>query len=494
MRRKLLTVSSLSVFLVLVVAPLFFPSAAPLAAGSGFSMIFMSDSQYPWWRGGHDPSCNTSTCTDSKAAETNLDMAFAISKIMKIGNWPAPLTGNFPTPTAVVINGDLTEYWHPGQIDAVQAFYILQPYPIYPGLGNHDYENNTVADGGSCYSSHGGVTTTDANRCAKQAIAWMADRIGSLGVVNHDAPHFVSAYNDGAYIAELVVTRLCNGAFTTYNRTGIGAGNTGTILIPPCSGTEVTLMSFKTGVGTIGPYFVDDFRTHPGSCFRLTGVVTSPGASRSTCADARNLPPGGSGSMAYSWDVDDYHFVQLHNHPNYTVDLPAGGTAPVLDANGFSVTSSIAWLTADLAAAHGSGKHSVLLMHDIESLSSTFLSAISGKDVVAIFGGHIHNKAGQAGTLWNGSLNIPVFYSGSAECRTLIYAEFQPHKFNVGVVDTTDARLQTDPRFNTRSSCDDRHILWNDTFQYDYPYYSVYPQLREFRVGPKKVGGQLTSG
>ncbi len=198
--------------------------------------------------------------------------------------------------------------------------------------------------------------------------------------------------------------------------------------------------------------------------------------------------------MAYSWDVENYHFVQLHNRPSYTVELPAGGTPPVLDANAFSVTSSMTWLSADLAAAHSSGKHSVLLFHDIETMSPSFHNAINGKDVVAIFGGHIHNKAGQAFTISNGERSIPVFYSGSAECRTLIYAEFQPNKFNVGVIDATDARLQAIPSFNTRSRCDDRQILWEDTFQYDYPYYAQYPQLREFSLVPKKRGGQLTSG
>ena len=459
------------------------PDVQPAVPG-GFSMVLASDSQYKWWRGGQDPICNTSPCIDGKAAETNLDMALGIANITQIGPWPAPLTGDVTAPTAVIINGDLTEYWHPGQIDAVQAMYALQPNPIYYGLGNHDYQNNTTANDGSCYSSHGGVATTDANRCAKQAIAWMADKIGTLGVVNHDAPRFVSMYNDASYIAELVVVRFCDGVFTIYNDAGIGAGNTGTVLIPPCTGTEFATMSFKTVFNTYGPHPVDSFKTNPGTCFRLTGVISNPSASRTGCADARNLPPGGSGSMSYSWNVGNYHFVQLHNFPGYQVDLPAGGTAPVLDANAFSVTQSYAWLSADLAAAHAAGKHSVLLFHDAQYFGGPVADAISGKNVVAIFGGHIHNKAGQVQTISNGVRQIPVFFSGSAECRSLIYAEFQPHKFNVGLIDVTNARLGTPPRFNTRARCDERDI-WEATTTANYyrSWFSELPQLGEFGVG-----------
>jgi len=60
------------------------PEVQPAVPG-GFSMVLLSDSHYPWWRGGQDPICNTTPCIQGKAAESNLDMALGIANITQTG-------------------------------------------------------------------------------------------------------------------------------------------------------------------------------------------------------------------------------------------------------------------------------------------------------------------------------------------------------------------------------------------------------------------------
>ncbi len=64
----------------------------------------------------------------------------------------------------VILNGDLTEFGHPWQLDAYQHYWNEQlnhnAFQLFPGLGNHDYANNV----GECGPA---PRRTD---CAKQSI------------------------------------------------------------------------------------------------------------------------------------------------------------------------------------------------------------------------------------------------------------------------------------------------------------------------------------
>jgi cytolysin (calcineurin-like family phosphatase) len=115
---------------------------------SSFSMIFASDPQYPY--------CENAPCKngpkDSKTA--NQWHSMAIGKL-SVSN---------PDTQGVVINGDLTNTMDDYQIDVFESLYASK-YVIYPGLGNHDYQNYTAYNLGKKDSESWG--TYDGNAVSR---------------------------------------------------------------------------------------------------------------------------------------------------------------------------------------------------------------------------------------------------------------------------------------------------------------------------------------
>lgn len=127
-----------------------------------FTVIFSSDSQYPWWRGAHDPDCNSEACVKQKGESTNKEQIRSMNNITTVtpsGNWPTSRQvaesrrGQAITqPRGVLINGDLTAFWHPWQVEKYMDLYHRNDADpnnkdnlklnLLPGLGNHDYANN----------------------------------------------------------------------------------------------------------------------------------------------------------------------------------------------------------------------------------------------------------------------------------------------------------------------------------------------------------------
>jgi Thrombospondin type 3 repeat len=156
-----------------------------------FTLIIASDTQFPW---GTDPTCTGTPeeCEIAYAIKTNQWFTRSMNGIQSLGTWPAalPNTGGKPVevPTWVTINGDLTAFFHPYQLDLFRQLYdpqfatadpdVLQ-LPLFPGLGNHDYANNV----NDCW----GLEILDwyaypANGCAAQAARWMKGII-SCGIL-----------------------------------------------------------------------------------------------------------------------------------------------------------------------------------------------------------------------------------------------------------------------------------------------------------------------
>ena len=90
-------------------------------------------------------------------------------------------------------------------------------------------------------------------------------------------------------------------------------------------------------------------------------------------------------SQAYSWDINNVHFVQLHNYPGYNPD-------GVLAAS-----SSSSWLEDDLQIADAQRKAIVLNLHDGEGSNNVnYISGLVNKyRISAVFIGHLHNRAGE---------------------------------------------------------------------------------------------------
>ncbi|EJF92404.1 hypothetical protein ME9_01612 [Bartonella taylorii 8TBB] len=128
------------------------------------------------------------------------------------------------------------------------------------------------------------------------------------------------------------------------------------------------------------------------------------------------------GSLSYSWDYGDVHYVQLHNYPSYTVRLKGQS----MEAQ---INKSLDWLKKDLAAADARGKITIINFHDARPASidgesffirkknvkdlSVFKSIITSHNVKAIFVGHTHYQSYCRAKNDRVFGNIPVYTAGA---------------------------------------------------------------------------------
>ncbi|EJF75991.1 metallophosphoesterase [Bartonella alsatica] len=128
------------------------------------------------------------------------------------------------------------------------------------------------------------------------------------------------------------------------------------------------------------------------------------------------------GSLSYSWDYGDIHYVQLHNYPSYTVRLKEQFIE-------VEINKSLDWLKKDLAAADARGKVTIINFHDARAASidgesffirkknakdlSMFKSIITSHNVKAIFVGHTHYQSYCRAKNDKVFGNIPVYTAGA---------------------------------------------------------------------------------
>ena len=206
-----------------------------------------------------------------------------------------------------------------------------------------------------------------------------------------------------------------------------------------------------------------------------------------------------SGSLAYSWDIGDVHFIQLNNYPSYRVQ----GDYDVE----FDIRDSLGWLESDLRE-HGQGKRIVINMHALsvsafrsqgcsppcdtlgdipanqpldadgnpKPLSESQRSSNTVADyqefqrvldiarqgakdhVVLVFAGHIHSWAGSAQDFYvdrspqpsraanppgqtiltSAGESIPIFFCGGAQYSKHLIVDFESDSI---VVKTIDSRF-----------------------------------------------------
>ena len=395
-----------------------------LGEEESFSMIIASDSQFNWWRHGHDPDCDSKDCIADKAKEINQNLVKAMTDILELDKWPSGLAlgggTQISAPSGVIINGDLTNYWHPWQFELYEEYYTDDlDYQIYAGLGNHDYSTNFE----SCSYSAEDVEYLDHNRCAKRAVWWMADQIEDEipNIVNHHLSGEVSVLNGAGYIARFMVQyKELNGETVSENSGDFPLGFWNTVIVPAgASNIEVTieaLVGFDFSEWLPIWEVVDQYK-YPlptTKCYKAFGTIFDPDSIDWACKPVAGMPSGSHGSLAYAYDIGDVHFVQLQFKPDYERFL-AEISFPALSPS-FDVIPSYDWLEKDLQTATAAGKYIVINMHDAQITSigtnlgkdDQFMKAITGTNVAAIFAGHIHQKYGKQGTIDNGvNPNIP---------------------------------------------------------------------------------------
>lgn len=134
-----------------------FVSSESLTSIEPFSYIIASDAQLYWFNGEFaemgeksiPSSCTENDscghCTAKHGYNTNMRMKSAWEILMTGGNYSQAGNSSIevPNPSTLVMNGDLTAYFHPYQKHAYESIYsdIDGLKHFFPGLGNHDIEH-----------------------------------------------------------------------------------------------------------------------------------------------------------------------------------------------------------------------------------------------------------------------------------------------------------------------------------------------------------------
>ena len=129
------------------------------------------------------------------------------------------------------------------------------------------------------------------------------------------------------------------------------------------------------------------------------------------------------GSVSYSWEIGDLHFVQLHGYPGYEVPET-------------QICSGIPWLKHDLEDAAARGKKIVLALH--KPISSSMKTHLRGYqyDIVGIFYGHHHGYVGYEDDFVVDGVPIPEFYCGSVQWNIFSLAQFEADRLTVTAIDS----------------------------------------------------------
>lgn len=150
------------------------------------------------------------------------------------------------------------------------------------------------------------------------------------------------------------------------------------------------------------------------------------------------------GSLGYSWEIGNVHFVQLNNYPTYDTNWN-GWNFGSARRDFFDINSALNWLRSDLSDARNRGKKIVLNMHDWgdhwNRNDSGFVQILKDYKVSAIFAGHIHSNVGKVSQytdLHGSGKHLPVFRSGAAVFHDYLLVRFQGSQMVVQKVDSSN--------------------------------------------------------
>ncbi|MFN8354853.1 MAG: metallophosphoesterase [Spirosomataceae bacterium] len=168
-----------------------------------------------------------------------------------------------------------------------------------------------------------------------------------------------------------------------------------------------------------------------------------------------------SGSLAYSWNEGNVHFVQLQYYPLYEREWSNYVSIGAAKTKTVKITNSFKWLTNDFAQARNEGKAIIVLFHDpLEHWADQYVKGVRTEgatlsarpdanaksaelanlfktyNVSAVFGGHIHENHGLYTSDYRGS-GVPLFYSGSADYNHYLLAKFDNNKMIIDKVTST---------------------------------------------------------
>jgi hypothetical protein len=349
-------------------------------------------------------------------------------------------------PSAVIINGDLTEDFFETENIIYRRLYEAKLDEVWPGLGNHDYDNNVNES-----------SPLGTGNYARGAVDWMASRLSTLpGLANYDLIGRVVVSNRS--IGRKAFKVIANGKgsarqiLTAFQTKGYTLGNVNVPSRQPWRNISVVFYDWNLELVRDGCTFLGRKYDCPRFVWKRIDTRSIDRALEVACFDvgptgAANFPcilregqVDRVGSLSYSFDKGGYRFIQLHNYLGYERDLTSDELAPKDPPfigppirGGFNIKSADEWLTSELTKATALGKAVVINVHDHEAENNlkTFIENNSFNNVVAVFAGHFHPRIGQVDQWFNASgRSVPVILSGAALTGTMLYVEFYDSYFN----------------------------------------------------------------
>lgn len=140
------------------------------------------------------------------------------------------------------------------------------------------------------------------------------------------------------------------------------------------------------------------------------------------------------GSLAYSWEIDKFLFIQLQNYPHYTKNFKRGYKSGVSSWT-MKAQNSMDWLTTQLKEAQANKKYVILNLHNIAYYFDNNDNSIKDKaelekvlqeyspNIRAIFVGHYHQEIGLS-SYHQAIGGVPIIYSGSPISGRFLKVEF----------------------------------------------------------------------
>lgn len=258
--------------------------------------------------------------------------------------------------SGVIVNGDLTNTMD--REDIIQFEKDYSGLPVYPGLGNHDYENyigDKACDGS--YIESGGYRAWASNLCAARLVHWFVGRADTI----------------------------------------------------PNSENDIKVSGHR----------------------------------------GKNI----DGSLSYSFDKKNWHFIQLNNHPAYATSFKSYDSWIVRVRN-INITRSYQWLENDLN--NNKEKLTVLNYHIFNPNDDKLKEILDyNPQVKAIFAGHLHKRIGSGYINDSGDFNnqnysikksngekIPVYFSGSAENNIYLHVIFNKNSLTVKPVSSLNGNYK----------------------------------------------------
>ncbi|MBE8167695.1 MAG: hypothetical protein HAW66_04970 [Shewanella sp.] len=149
------------------------------------------------------------------------------------------------------------------------------------------------------------------------------------------------------------------------------------------------------------------------------------------------------GSLSYSWDIGNIHFVQMNYKPFYEINWNSWNF-PQARRDYYVIKPSLEWLEKDLQQAKQDGKKIILNLHYFSYFfleNTSIINILKKNKIPAIFSGHSHVVNGissRESNIYGRGKNLTLFKSAAAKYHKYLLVHYQGEVMTVQGVKNDD--------------------------------------------------------